>query len=687
MKFSYTRLKEIAGFTDTPDQLAAFLTMRVFEVEHVEKRGSDWMLDIKILPNRMADASGHVGMAREIAALKNVKLKTKNEKLTEDSRRQATDAIKIKITDPKDCARYSARVMEGIRVGPSPAWMRERLETCGLQSINNVVDAANYVMLETGQPLHVFDMQKLKSKNEKVKSIVVRRARKGEKMAALDEKTYELNPDTLVIADERDPVAIAGIKGGRDSGVSADTTRIVLEGATFDSAVIRRASQTLNLRTDASLRFEHGLDANETPAALDMLAGLIQKIAGGVVFSGMADRYPRTSPQRAILLRPRYTELLIGAKIPASFYRAAFARLGWAAKSKGKDFIVKPPTVRRDIEIEEDVIEEIGRLFDYQNINPRMPEVALRESEKNTELFWEEVVRNTLIGEGFFETELYEFSSAEEHALFGIDPRVAVALENPPNPQMAYMVPVLALRYIISAGQNMRQHDTVKIFGIQKEFRRAEGGGIEETKKLVIVSAAKDARAEHFYALKGVLDGLWERVGIGSSASNGDVVYTEDTSCAFAHPYRAAVVMHNGEKIGALRELHPAIAEKLKVRGQIIFAAIPFAQVTQKASDKAEYRLLGKYPAITRDIAVVVSEDIRTDDILNVIKNAGGTLLADTTPFDYFQDDALATEEKKGLAFHLIFQSPDCTLTDAEVGAVIKKITATLEAQDWEVKK
>ncbi|MEK7099016.1 MAG: phenylalanine--tRNA ligase subunit beta [Patescibacteria group bacterium] len=694
MKFSYQWLKELVPFKESPEALAKFLTMRVFEVEGLEKAGDDHVLDIKILPNRMADASGHIGMAREIASLKKSKIQIPNHKQIPNTKLQTKNFLRITVEDAKDCSRYSARVMDGVKIGPSPAWMRARLSACGLQSINNVVDAANYVMLETGQPLHVFDFDKIKdvemtndklqitnkSQNPKPKTIRVRRARKGERITGLDDKTYELNPDILVIADEKNPIAVAGIKGGRESGVSQNTTRIVLESANFDPVVIRRTAQALALRTDASMRFQHGLDPNETPFALDRLAMLIRKVAGGAILSGMADRYPRKATQHAILFRPAYAERMIGEKISTGFYRSAFARLGWTARSKGKDFVIMPPHARRDIEIEEDIVEEIARLFDYQNIRPAMPETVLATGEKNTALFWEELVRDALVGAGFIETELYQFSSAEEHSTFGIDRQTAVALENPQNPQMAYLTPMIALRYVLSTAQNLRGHDTVKIFGIQKEFRRGKDGGVEEAKKLVIVSAHKDAKVEHFYALKGVLDTLWECLGLH------DVAYTEEAPHVFAHPHRAAAIIHDGKKIGALRELHPALAEKIKARGQILFAAIPFAEIAKRATAESEYRPVGKFPAITRDIAIVVSEDIRADDVTNVVENTGGALLTDTDLFDYFQDDALKADGEKSLAFHLIFQSSDRTLTDVEIDAIMQKITADLKERGWDIK-
>ena len=276
MKFSYNWLKELVPFKESPKELAEFLTMRAFEVESMEKKGSDTVLDVKLLPNRVTDTSGHTGLAREIAALKNLKVKSSKFKQVSKSKVQARDFLRVKIENPDDCLRYTARVMTDVCVGPSPKWLRERLEVCGLQSINNIVDATNYVMLELGQPLHAFDYEKLGSGGSQKKSIVIRRAKKGEKIETLDKKIYELTPEVLLITDGKHPLAIAGIKGGMASGIGENTHIIVLESANFDPMRVRIASQLLRLKTDASYRFEHGMDPNETMQAVDRLAELFR---------------------------------------------------------------------------------------------------------------------------------------------------------------------------------------------------------------------------------------------------------------------------------------------------------------------------------------------------------------------------------------------------------------------------
>jgi len=740
MKFSYNWLKELVGFKESPQELAGFLTLRAFEVEGIGKTGDDWTLDVKILPNRVADASGHLGLAKETAALKNSKVKSQKSKLTEDKKQKAAEILRIKIENPEDCPRYTARVMTEIKVGESPAWLRERLEVCGLQSVNNIVDAANYVMLETGQPLHVFDFEKLKVENvetpnpkirplgefpgfarrkpsnwlptqipnkfkitnSKSKTIIVRRARAGEKITTLDEKTYELNPEILVIADEQEPIAIAGIKGGKLSGVSDETATIILESANFNPVRIRLGSRALNLRTDASYRFEHGLDPNQTEAAVNRLADIIRQVAGGTIPAGIIDAYPKKTKTAAILLRPEYAERLIGQKIPALFYKDAFKRLGWTTKTKGRDFVVMPPTERRDIQIEEDVIEEIGRLFDYKNIAPKMPHIPIASPERRDELFGEERTRDLLVGAGFTENQLYQFTGERELRHFGVSAEGLAEPENPMNPETKYLVPRVLIKYVASAAENLRNFDTVKIFGIQKSF---PGLGAKERKDLIAVIAKKgasgpvrsqtpkasdDARAhrtsngageEEFYELKGAMDSVFESLGIS------DHWYDDQTELGILHPYRKAEIKIGDERIGNIGEIHPKILENIKAKARIVAAEIDMEKLASLATAESEFRPVGKYPAIIRDLAIVVPHQTKTEEVTNVIENIGGAPLVDTDLFDYFQDEALQEREEKSLAFHLVFQSPERTLTYAEIDAIIKKITAALEEKGWEVRK
>lgn len=695
MKFSYHWLKEIAELSDTPEELAEFLTMRAFEVEEVKKSGEDWMLNIKVLPNRIADASGHIGMAREIAALKGTSIQNKVSGIKEDKKRKASDVLTVKIENPEDCPRYTARVIAGVRIGPSPAWMRARLEACGLQSINSIVDATNYVMLETGQPLHAFDYEKLGSRTETKKTILVRRAEKNERIETLVGKAYDLSPDILLITDGANPLAIAGIKGGNASGITNSSRTIIIESANFNPMRVRLASQKLKLKTDASYRFEHGMDPNQTLAALNRVSEIITQsnVAGGTILSGVIDVITKKITPSKILFSVSAANALLGTELPASFYRSAFMRLGCGVAKKARGaMIVTPPTIRRDLAIEEELIEEAGRILGYDNIPPQMPAIAARPAERNDERWWEERTRDILVGAGFTESMLSEFTSAQELGQFRLDPATAPELENPLSPETRYLVPRALIKYVVSAAENLRHFDNVRIFGIAKSFRAGKNGmvpGMEERKNLIMVFAEKGASGEdEFYQLKGAVEQLLESLGI-SDHWYDDVqeLGIRNNELGIYHPYRMAEIKIGDEKIGVLGEIHPDILKNIKARARIAAAEIDMEKLTRLATNEAEYRPVGKYPAIVRDIAVIVPADTKTQDAENIISAAGGELLADTDLFDYFQDDALRAEAQKSLAFHLVFQSAERTLIDAEVDVIIKKIIAALEEKEWEVKK
>lgn len=695
MKFSYNWLRELVRVKESSEQLAEFLTLRAFEVESVTQHKKDWILDIKLYGNRMADASGHIGMAREIASLKKLKFREPNIKIMEKSTRKIVDRLKIVIEDKEGCSRYSARVMTGVRVAASPAWLEERLMACGLQSINNLVDAANYVMLERGQPLHVFDYDQLESSDSLKKIIIVRRAKKGEELFGLDEKNYTLDPSVLVIADSKRTLAIAGIKGGKNSGVSETTTNIILEAANFNSTQIRRTSQTLRFRTDASYRFENGLDPNETENALNRLVELILQIAGGEVLRGAIDIYPHRSGARKILFRADYANRILGQALSHSFYQDVFTRLGMAVTRKKPDvLLVQSPTRRRDIEIEEDLIEEAARIFGYENIKPTFSEVAITSVMPNEELRWEDRVRSFLTSQGFSEHSPYEFTGDRELEQFSIEQKHVIVVENPTSPEQQYLTPRVAIKYILAAVENGKHYDAVRLFGIGKNFLHAQKNntqaiqGIAEEKSLVIVSTEKDAKNEEFYRLKGVVEQLLESCGLGEYWFD-DVIPEEKRAqhYAFYHPYRVAEIKVGDTLLGIMGEIHPRVFDQKLKKGRIVTAEISFDALWHLARAEGEYQPPGKYPSIVRDIAVIVPFFTKTEEVLNIIENVGGPLLMDTDLFDYFQDEEMRDADQKSLAFHLVFQSQERTLEDKEINTLTEKIVNALEEKGWEVKK
>jgi len=363
MKFSYNWLKEYVDPNVSVQKVADKLTMHSFEVEEVLKDGDDHVLNIDILPNRLTDAASHLGVARELAVLFNKPLKEPQPKFKEDKHIKADSLAKVSVLKKDLAPRYSARVILGVKVGDSPAWLKKRLRAVGVGPVNNMVDAANYVMLELGQPLHVFDLDKIEGK-----TIVVRNAKKRESLKTLDGKDIKLRDKDLVIADTRKPLALAGIKGGENSGVSKKTKNILLESANFSRAGIRSTAQYHHLRTDASLRFGAGLSPHLTTPALNRLCELILNISGGRVPSGILDVKARLPVKRAVAFLPEELSDFLGVKITSKEIADILTGLDFKVSRSAKKIVVVVPDSRVDVERKEDVFEEVGRIFGYDKI-------------------------------------------------------------------------------------------------------------------------------------------------------------------------------------------------------------------------------------------------------------------------------------------------------------------------------
>ena len=612
--------------------------------------------------------------------------------------------LSVKIEAKDDAPRYIARVINGVKIGPSPKWLKARLETCGLEPINNVVDAANFVMLETGQPLHVFDYDKLKIEGGRKreipnykfqipKTIIVRRANKGEKILALDDKTYSLSPEILVIADAKEPIAIAGVKGGKESGVSSGTRTIVLEAANFNPARIRKGSLLLGLKTDASYRFEHGLDPNLAETAIDRLAALIAKIAGGEVLSGKIDVYQEKALQHHLPLRVEYANRLIGVAFAPLMYEVALKRLGFAYEKRGVgEYHVEVPTMRRDIEIEEDLVEEVVRIWGYEKVPSAKPTTLLALPKANDERLWEEKIKNMLTGAGFTEVFRYVFTGESELKTFGLDSRSLIEVANPLTPEHRFLSGTALPSYIRAAKENEAHENSIRIFGLTKGFAKGKGTwvkGIDEKKRLVIVWSEKSAKKDDlFFGLKGAVDELFNSLGLAEHWYDDEIdAKTRSGELPFFHPYRVAEIRIDNQKVGVIGELHPRVRDALKIKHALAGAEIDAELLITKAEKEAEYLPVSKFPAVRRDIAVVIPEEEKTEAVTDVIENIGGKLLIDSDLFDYFQDEAMRKGRKKSLAFHLIFQSAERTLTDKEVDAIMARIVRALEEKKWMVRK
>ena len=692
MKVSYNWLQSfLKNKLPAPEKLAEILTMSVFEVGEIKKVGRDRVLDIDVLPNRAHDCLSHWGVAREVAAITGNWSSSIGAVLKKNCSNGAAP-IKVEVKNKDLCPRYCARVITDIKVGPSPKWLKERLEVIGQKSINNIVDAANYVMFETGQPLHAFDMDKVGGSPRRglPPRIIIRRAKKGEKIITLENEKYELNSDILVIADTKEPLAIAGIKGGKKAEIDQGTKDIILEAANFNPQNIRQVSKKLGLRTESSLRFEAGLDANLASEAIDRAADLIQKIAGGEIVPGLIDVYPKKIRPKKIKLEVEKVKRLLGVEIPKKDIIKILESLSFKIQdTKYKILNTIIPTWRLDITLPEDLIEEIGRLFGYEKIPAQLPSAALIPPERNDSLVYENKIREILVSAGL--SEVYNYSFISEKDI--ITRPVLVELENPVSREQKYLRPSLMPNLLKNIKDNLRFFNEVGLFEIGKVFKtedKRQKTEVSEEKKLAGVFALKikSEGTREFYQLKGVVDSLLNKLRI-SDVWYDDANNKQQTTNnkQFYHSARRAEIKVGDDLVGWLGEISPEILERLDIKPRVVGFEIDFEKLVALATEEREYLPPSKYPAVVRDIAVLVEPSARVEEVLNLIETAGGPLVQDVDLFDMYEGENIP-DGKKNLAFHIVYQAEDRTLTDKEVNDLHAKIVWTLENEGgWEVRK
>ncbi len=700
-----------------PAKLAEVLTLRFAEVEEIKKVGKDFTLYIDVRPNRAPDCFSHLGIAREISAITGLKYTGLTCAINEDKDKKIKDFVSVEVKNKLACPRYTARVITEVKVGFSPKWMRERLQICGLKPINNVVDIVNYVMLETGQSLHAFDLEKLESVNPKseirnpkqipnskpkIKKLIVRLAKDNERIVTLDEEKYELDKDVLIIADAKKPVAIAGIKGGLGAEIDKKTKIVVLEAANFNRLFIRQASQKLKIRTDASLRFDHGIDPNLTDFAINRATYLIQEIAKGKVTQGLVDLYPKKVLPKTIKLDLDYAENLLGMKIPGREIRKILTSLGLKIENwKLKILKVVVPTFRIDINIPEDLIEEIGRIYGYEKIPATFPIISLVPPKRNLDIFWEDLTKNILKEVGFCEVYNYSFISESDKRIFSLKKTSLIEVENPIKEDFKYLRPSLIPNLLKNVEKNQRDFEKIKIFELGRIFRkiskfssRSDSSSSREMKTWMKNKKQEEKRqltvavtGEEFYQLKGVVDVLLNKLGISNVWYDEYQPTPEESKISIWHSKKCAEIKINHEEIGFLGEISPKIIETLRINKKIVVFNIDFEKLSKLASEEHEYRPISRYPAAIRDLAVLVPPETRVEEVLNKIETAGGFLIYDIDLFDIYQGQELP-QGKKNLAFHIIYQAKDRTLSSKEIDELQNKIIKTLEKEpEWQVRK
>ncbi|MFH1611853.1 MAG: phenylalanine--tRNA ligase subunit beta [bacterium] len=688
MKISYNWLQDlIEEKLPNSEKLADLLSIRSFEIELAEKKDKDYILDVDVLPNRAHDCFSHQGIAREVAAILKLNLKTTDySKIIKNKDGLVKNILNVEIKNKDLCRRYTACVLNNVKIEPSSKLIQSRLIACGLKPINNIVDITNYVMLETGQPMHAFDADKISENRLGQKNIVVRRAQKGEKIKTLDGSEYDLDDNILLIADIKNPLCIAGIKGGTVSEINNNTKNIILEAANFEPTFTRRASQKLKLRTDASLRFEHDLDPNLTKEAIDMAVYLIDDLAGGSVVGDIFDVYPKKVLPKKIVLNLNDVNSLLGVTISIKQVSDILKRLGFKFQVLSSKFQVEVPTKRIDVSIPEDLIEEIGRIYGYENISSQFPNAALIPPTTNEDVVYQNKIRNILIGFGF--DEVYNYSFVSDDALKMYRKKInAIEVANPISQEQKYLRPNLITNLIRNIKDNEKYFNEIKIFELGRVFC-GNKLNVKETKKIgaVMVLNNKKNEANNFYELKGVLDSLFNKLRITDQWY--DDVFSDDILVSdLYHNARRAEVKVGDECLGWIGEINNLVLSKLGIKSKVVGFELFFDKVAELATEERIYLPPSKYPAMVRDIAVLVERGTKVEDVLNLINVVGSSLVVDVDLFDIYEDEQ-SGDGRKSIAFHIIYQSDEHNLTDKEVNEVQKKIVKVLEDEGgWDVRK
>ncbi|HEV8352864.1 MAG TPA: phenylalanine--tRNA ligase subunit beta [bacterium] len=684
MKVLLSWLRDYVDVPYSVEELEERLPMLGLGVDSVERLGEDAVFDLELAANR-GDLMSLMGVSRELAAAGGTTVRLPAVQKTEVEEAVA-DRVALEVLDEVLCPRFTARMIVDVRVGASPAWLARRLEASGVRSINNIVDVTNYVMLEMGQPMHAFDYDLLRGGR-----LIVRHARPGERLVTLDGVERSLDEQTLVVADAERAAGVAGIIGGANTEISDRTTRVLLEAASWDSRMIRRTSRRLGVRTESSARFERGIDTAGILAVQERAIALMQELAGGRVLRGVLDIYPRPLPPRSVRLRWAAVRRLLGIEVPIDEGMAILRGLGFDVRRADAALDAAVPSYRRDVEREEDLIEEVARHYGYEKIPETLPLEVTATGTRVPSLVAEEAARRVLIRAGL--TEVLSVSLTRPEALdalrlSGDHPlRHAVRLTNPLVEDHTQMRTTLlpALLDIARTNVNRRVAD-VQIFEMGRVFH-PDGPRAAEPRRVGILITGHTAEgtwntpaewvAVTFYHLKGVAESLLAelRVDAGAFAPG---------AAPWLHPGRAAVLSVEADPLGLLGQLHPEIAASFDLPEATYVAEFDLDRLLAAANLRPQYRPLPRYPAVRRDLAVVVTSDLPARAVQEAVVRAGGTLLDGIELFDAYTGTQIPVG-RRSLAYAITFRAPDRTLSAAEVdvaiAAIKRALTEGLQAQ------
>ena len=628
----------------------------------------DTVFEYEITSNRV-DCYSVLGIAREAAATFRKPFVAPEVKAV-GTTGDVNDYIKVEVKDAELCPRYCAKVVKNVKIAPSPEWMQRRLSACGIRPINNLVDITNYVMEEFGQPMHAYDLSTIKGNK-----IVVRRAEDGEKFTTLDGQERTLDRDMLMICDEEKAIGLAGIMGGENSMITDDVQDMLFEAACFDGTNIRLSSKRVGLRTDASGKFEKGLDPNNAEAAINRACQLIEDLGAGEVVEGMVDFYPEKKEEHQIKFDPDYVNNLIGFDLTEEEMISYFPALELEYDKETK--MITVPTFRQDLIGMCDIAEEITRFYGYDKIPTTLPSGEATSGKLSEKLRIDELARSVALYCGFSQGMTYSFESPKvfDKLLLPEDSelRKTVTISNPLGEDFSVMRTTSLNGMLTSLATNYNRRN--------KDVRLFEMGNIYIPKALPVTDLP-DERMQFtlgfygdgdFFTMKGVVEEFLGQVGIDK-----DISYDAKAGKTFLHPGRQANVVYNGTVIGYLGEVHPTVCENYNMKTRAYVAVIDMPYIYEMANFDKKYEGIAKFPAVSRDISMVVPKEILVGDIEAVIKQRGGKILESYSLFDIYEGDQI---EKgfKSVAYNIVFRAKDRTLEENDIAGAMKKILNGLE--------
>jgi phenylalanyl-tRNA synthetase beta chain len=675
MRFSHGWLKEYVTIADEPARVGQLLTAVGIPLEGIEGSADDAAYDFEILTNR-PDCMSHLGLAREYAAAIRTRLRPPPSNGPAGGP-PTSESAAVSIEAPDLCARYSARCVLGIRIGPSPDWLVRRLASIGQRSINNVVDVTNFVLWEIGHPLHAFDLDLLDGQR-----IIVRRARAGEALVTLDGEKRTLTADMLVIADARRPVALAGIMGGHDSEISPTTTNLLLESAWFDPICVRRTSRTLGLHTDASHRFERGADPEATLIALNRASALIAEVAGGTITAAPLDVHPRPESVRIIRFRPTRARRLLGLSLPESFMKEALEHLEFNVIPAADDaWDVAVPSFRRDVTREVDLIEEVIRQRGYDAISSDLPSGTGAGAGRSQIDRRTATARRTLQAAGLHEALNFPMADRADELPFAGIGAAPVAIENPLQSQAAWLRMSLLPGLLRNVAHNLnRGLSRCHLYEIGTVFLPGPDR-LEERQHLAFVLSGQGlpvhwsvrTREVDLYDARGAVELLAEILGLSTLALSSDKM-------PFLVEGRALRIALENRVVGWTGEILGGVLARFGIEQAVYGCQIDLQELDREPVGARQYRPLPRYPGVRRDLALIVKQDVPFDAIERVVRSVNSVPIEDVQPFDRYRGPGVP-QGCVSVAVQISFRHAERTLTSEEVQSAQDAIVAALDRE------